>query len=166
MRPKLPHISPEISKPLINTFCEEHVLLLLNSPFAWITMSWPLAAISLLFFSRPIMSDSLQLHGLQHSRPPCPSPSPKVCPSSCPLHQWCYPTISFSDTLFSFCPQSFSTSGTFETKPKSANICSIDEWMVDKLIRKVSICISYYLSGCREIYLFDFRHANKRSIMV
>ena len=58
MRPKLPHISPEISKPLISTFCEEYVLLLLSSPFAWITMSWPLAAVSLLlFFSRPVMSD-------------------------------------------------------------------------------------------------------------
>ena len=39
-------------------------------------------------------------------RPFCPSPSPKVCPSSCPLHQWCHPAISSSDTLF-FCPQSF-----------------------------------------------------------
>ena len=59
------------------------------------------------------MSDSLGPHGLQHVRPPCPSPSPKVCPSSCPLHQWCHPAITSSDTLFSFCPQSFSASGTF-----------------------------------------------------
>ena len=48
---------------------------------------------------------------LQHGRPPCPSPSPRVCPSS--LHWWCHPAISFSDTLFSSCPQSFSPSGTF-----------------------------------------------------
>ena len=106
----------------------------------------------------PILCD----RGRQHSRPPCPSPSPEVCPSLCSLLGWWYPTISFSDTFFSFCPQSFSASGTLETKPKSANICSIDEWMVDKLIRKVSICLSYYLSGCREIYLSDFRHTNKR----
>ena len=46
-------------------------------------------------------------------RPPCPSPSPRVCPSSCPLHQWCHPAISSSDTLFSFCLQSFPASGTF-----------------------------------------------------
>ena len=52
-------------------------------------------------------------HGLQHTRPPCPSPSPEVFPSSCPLHQWCHPGISSSDTLFSFCPQSFPRSGTF-----------------------------------------------------
>ena len=46
-------------------------------------------------------------------RPPCPSPSPRVCPSSCPLHQWRHPAISSSDTLFSFCLQSFPVSGTF-----------------------------------------------------
>ena len=64
-------------------------------------------------FSHSVMSDSLQPHGLQHTRPPCPSPSPEVCPGSCPLHQWCHPAISPSDSLFSFCPQSFPTSGTF-----------------------------------------------------
>ena len=58
------------------------------------------------------MSDSAT-HGLQNTRPLCPSPSPEVCPSSCPLHQWCHPAISPSDALFSFCPQSFPTSGTF-----------------------------------------------------
>ena len=53
------------------------------------------------------MPNSLQPHGQQHIRPPCPSPSPEVCPSPCPLHQWCHPAISSSDTLFYFCPQSF-----------------------------------------------------------
>ena len=52
-------------------------------------------------------------HGLQHARPPCPSPSPEVCPSSCRLHRWCHPAISSSDTLFSFCPQSFPAPGIF-----------------------------------------------------
>ena len=64
-------------------------------------------------FSHPVRSDSLWSHGLQHFRPPCPSPSPGVCPSSFPLHRWCYLAISFSDALFSFSPQSFLTSGTF-----------------------------------------------------
>ena len=67
----------------------------------------------LLLFSHPVMSDFLQLHVLQHSRPPCPSPSSRVCPSSCSLHWGCYPAISFCDPLFSFCPQSFPASGTF-----------------------------------------------------
>ena len=67
----------------------------------------------ILLFSRPVMSYSLQPHGLQHTRPPCPLLSPRVCPSSCPLHWWCHPAISSSDALFSFCPQSFLESGTF-----------------------------------------------------
>ena len=46
-------------------------------------------------------------HGLQHASLPCPSPSPRILPSSCPLNQWCHPTISSSATLFSFCLQSF-----------------------------------------------------------
>ena len=60
-----------------------------------------------------VLSDSLWPHGLQHTRAPCSSPSPKVCPSSCPLHLWCCPAILSSYTLFSFCPQSFPISGTF-----------------------------------------------------
>ena len=59
------------------------------------------------------MPDSLQPHGLQHAKPSCPSLSLQVCPSSCLLHLWCYPVISFSDVLFSFCPQSFPAPGTF-----------------------------------------------------
>ena len=62
----------------------------------------------LLLFSRPVVSDSLWPYGLQYFRPPCPSLSPGVCPSSCPQHQWCRPAISSSDTFFSLCPQSFS----------------------------------------------------------
>ena len=47
-------------------------------------------------FSRSIVSDSLRPHGLQHARPPCPSPTPRVYPNLCPLSQWCHPTISSS----------------------------------------------------------------------
>ena len=54
-----------------------------------------------------------QCHGLKHTRPPCPSLSPRVCPSSCSLHRWCHPAISFSDALFSFCTWSFPASGSF-----------------------------------------------------
>ena len=67
----------------------------------------------LLLFNHSVTSDSLQPHGLKHSRPSCPSPSPKVCPTSWPLHQWYHPAISSSNDLFSFCPQSFPVSGTF-----------------------------------------------------
>ena len=59
------------------------------------------------------MSDSLQLHGLQHARLPCPSPTPGACSNSCPSSQWCHPTISSSVVPFSSCLQSFSASGSF-----------------------------------------------------
>ena len=64
-------------------------------------------------FSRSVMSDSLQPHELQHARPPCPSPTPRVYPNSCPLSQGCHPTISSSVAPFSSCPQSFPASGSF-----------------------------------------------------
>ena len=67
----------------------------------------------LLLFSRSVMSDSLQQHGLQHARLPSPSPSPGACSNSCPLSQWCHPTISSSATPFSFCLQSFPAPGSF-----------------------------------------------------
>ena len=59
------------------------------------------------------MSDSLQPHGLQHARPPCPSPTPRVNPSSRPLSRWCHPTISSSVVPFFSCLQSFPASGPF-----------------------------------------------------
>ena len=64
-------------------------------------------------FSCQVMPNSSQPQGLQHARPPCPLPSPRVCPSSCPLYQWCHPAISSSVTLFSFCLQSCPASGSF-----------------------------------------------------
>ena len=61
----------------------------------------------LLLFSCSLMSDSLQPHGLQHARLPCPSLSSGVCRYSRPLSQWSHPTISFSVVPFSSWPQSF-----------------------------------------------------------
>ena len=64
-------------------------------------------------FSCSVMSNSLWPHGLQHASPPCPSPTPRVYPNSCPLSQWCHPTISSSVIPFSSCLQSFPASGSF-----------------------------------------------------
>ena len=64
----------------------------------------------LLLFSHQVVSDSLQLHGLQHTGFYCPSLSAGVCLNSCPLSWWCCPTISSSAALFFFCPWSFPTS--------------------------------------------------------
>ena len=64
-------------------------------------------------FSHSVVSYSLWPHGPQHTRPPCPSPTPRVHPNPCPFSQWCHPTISSSVIPFSFCPQSFPASGSF-----------------------------------------------------
>ena len=61
-----------------------------------------------------VVSDSLRLHGLQHVRPPCPSPTPGAYPNSCHFNQWCHPTISSSVVPFSSCPQSFPPSRSFQ----------------------------------------------------
>ena len=65
-------------------------------------------------FSCSVVSDSLQPHGLQHARPPCLSPTPGVYPNSCPLSQWCHPTVSSSVVPFSSHLQSFPASGSFQ----------------------------------------------------
>ena len=65
-------------------------------------------------FSRSVVSSSLWPCGLQHARPPCPSPAPRVYSHSRPLSRWCHPTISSSVVPFSSCPQSFLASGSFQ----------------------------------------------------
>ena len=64
-------------------------------------------------FSHSVVSDSLRPHGLQHTRLPCPSPTPGASSNSCPSHQWCHPTISSSVVPFSSCLQSFTASVSF-----------------------------------------------------
>ena len=64
-------------------------------------------------FSRSVMSDSLRSHVLQHTRFPCPSPTPRTCSNSCLSNWWCHPTISSSIVPFSSRLQSFSVSGSF-----------------------------------------------------
>ena len=67
----------------------------------------------LLLFSRSVMSNSLRPYGLQHTRLPYPSPSPRACSNSCPSSQRCHPIISSSVVPFSSCLQSFLASGSF-----------------------------------------------------
>ena len=65
-------------------------------------------------FSHSVVSNSLRPHESQHTRPPCPSPTPGVYPNSSPLSRWCHPAISSSVIPFSSCPQSFPASGSFQ----------------------------------------------------
>ena len=64
-------------------------------------------------FSCSVVSDSLWPHELQHTRPPCPSPSPRVYSNSHPSSPWCHPAISSSVIPFLSCPQSLPASGSF-----------------------------------------------------
>ena len=90
--------------------------------FLWTTLreikfsECDLGSTSSVQFSCSVVSDSLRPHGLQHARPPCPSPAPGACSNSCPSSQWCHPTISSSVVPFSFCLQSFTASGSFQMK--------------------------------------------------
>ena len=71
--------------------------------------------ISSVQFNCSVMSNSLRPHGLQHTRPPCLSPTPRVCTSSCPPNRWCHLTVSSSVIPFSSHLQSFPASGSFQT---------------------------------------------------
>ena len=95
-------------------------------------------------FNCSVMSDSLQPHELQHTRPPCPSPTPGVHPNPCPLSQWCHPRVSSSVVPFTSCPQSFPASGSLLgylrlvkiTETKSMMVVSTDwvKWGRGKVI--------------------------------
>ena len=73
------------------------------------------------------MSDSLRLHGLQHARLPCPSPTPGVYSNSCPFSQCCHPTISSSVIPFSSCLQSFPALGPFQWVSSSHQVAKVLE---------------------------------------
>ena len=86
-----------------------HLLSFFSPPSSFLLIPLP----SLLLFSPSVLSDPLRPQGLQHSRLPCPSLTPGVYSNSCPLIQWCHPSISSSVVPFSSCPQSFPASGSF-----------------------------------------------------
>ena len=82
------------------------VLYMIFKAFTFLVFIW-------LLFSYSVVSDSLQPHGPQHARLPCPSPSPRAWSNSCPLSQWWHSTISFSVIPFYSCLLSFPASGSF-----------------------------------------------------
>ena len=85
--------------------------ILQHSAFFILQLSHPYMSVQ---FSRSVVSDSLGPHGLQHARPPCPTPTPRIYSNSCPSSRSCHPTISSSVIPFSSCLQSFPVSGSFQ----------------------------------------------------
>ena len=86
--------------------------------------------ISSVQFSHSVVSDSLQPHEPQHTRPPCPSPTPAVHPNSCPSSRWCHPAISSSVVPFSSCLQSFQHQGLFKWVSSSHQVPKILEFQL------------------------------------
>ena len=86
--------------------------------YRWLINTWRDAQYQSIFravrFNHSVVSDSLRPHEPQHTRPPCPSLTPRVHPNPCSLSQWCHPTISSSIVPFYSCLQSFPASGSFQ----------------------------------------------------
>ena len=93
--------------PMTRSAADTAACSLLHSVIQWVIRH------SVSQFSHSVMSNSLWPHGLQHTRLPCPSPTPRVYPNSHPLSRWCHPTISSSAIPFSSCLQPFPASGSF-----------------------------------------------------
>ena len=111
----LPHITQRLSSLLWHKMLISLSKRLINlSPevppgWNWIPLT-PFLLLAMFVVVQSLSHVWLWPHGLQHARLPCSSPSPGVCLNSCPLSQWCHPTIWFSVTL---CSQSFPASGSF-----------------------------------------------------
>ena len=94
---------------LVNMFWNVHVLLLHS-----LDVSPRMCSVFCRSVTHQVVSNSLQPHGLQHARLPCPSLSPGVCSNPCPLSRWCHPAISSSVIPFFSRLQSFPASGSFQ----------------------------------------------------
>ena len=93
------------------------------------TQSWQ-PKMSPVQFSHSVVSDCLRPHESQHSRPPCPLPTPGVHSDSRPLSQWCHPAISSSVVSFSSCPQSLPASGSFQMSQLLASVAKVLEFQL------------------------------------
>ena len=82
-------------------------------PTLWVWVGLSDSLLSSVQFSHSVVSDSLPPHESQHTRLPCPSPTPGVYSNSCPLSRWCHPAISSSVVPSSSCPHSLQASGSF-----------------------------------------------------
>ena len=103
--------------------------------------------------SLSVVSYSLQPHGLQYTRLPCPSPTPRACSNSCPLSQRCHPTISFSVIPFSSCPESSPASGSFPMSQFFHQVAKVLELQLQHqflstMEQKSSLdCLQYLIQG-------------------
>ena len=93
------------------------------------------------FSQSSVVSGSLWPHELQHTRIPCPSPTPKVCSNLCPLSQWCHPTISPTVVPFSACLQSCQASGLFHWVSSLHQVAKLLEFQLQHQSFQRRFCI-------------------------
>ena len=105
--------------------CLSIILLLID---CIIVLFW--AAVSQ--FRSSVVSDSLWPHGLQHTRLPCPSPTPRAYSNSCPSCYWCHSAISSSVVPLSSCLQSFPASGSFQWVGSSHQVAKVLEFQLQR----------------------------------
>ena len=98
-------------------------------------------------FSRSVVSYSLRHHESQHAGPPCPSPTPRVYPNSCPSSRWCHPTISSSVIPFSSCPQSFPNQGPLQWVSSSHQVSKVLEFQLQHQSFQWIVRIDFLLYG-------------------
>ena len=115
---------------------------------------WCFSVVSSLLFSCSVVSNSLRPHGLQHTRLPCPSPTPGACSNSCPLSRWCHTAISSSVVPFSSRLQSFPASGSFQM---SQFFTSGGQriWVSVPLIRLLNFLLQFFTTRGNILWLPD-----------
>ena len=129
------------------------------------------AEILLVQFSRSVVSDSLQPHGLQHLRSPCPSLIPGVYSNLCPLSQWCHPTMSSSVVPFFFRLQSFLASDLFRWVSSSHQMAKELEFRLLGVCRSQTLhsltrclpvpCARVHVCVC--VFLLDYQSDRTRA---
>ena len=100
------------------------------------------------------MSNSLRSYEPQHTRPPCPSPTPGVYPNSCPLSGWCHLTISSSVIHFSSCLQSFPTSGSFQMSQFFSSVQSLSHVQLSATPWTTALQASLSIANSRSLLKF------------
>ena len=112
-------------------------------------------------FSHSVVSDSLRPHESQHTRPPCPSPTPRVYSNSCASSRWCHPATSYFVVPYSSCSQSLPASGSFPMSQLFAGggqsigvsaLASVLQWTPRTGLLEWTGCISLQFKGLSRVF--------------
>ena len=127
---------------------------------------WFIPKVKSVQFSHSVMSNSLQPHGLQHARLPCPSLSPRVCSNSRPLSWWCHPTTSSSVVPFSAFSQSSQHQGLFHHQIFTSGGQSIGASPCNKNINTTRVVSSFLGNWFKNFWLFLLKKRSNRKALL